>query len=82
MADYLSQAVPASSNHWVGSAKMGVCGGDDGAVVDSSTRVCGLRNLHVVDASVVNGVPSANPQGVVIAVGERGAEVILGLDGR
>lgn len=69
-----------SRNHWVGSTKMGVCG-EEGAVVDNEVRVCGMRNLHVVDAGVVNGVPTANPQGVFVVVAEKAAEVLLSLKG-
>lgn len=57
----------------------GTCENED-AVVDVSTRVCGMNNLHVVDASIFNGVPSANPQATFIVMAERAAEVILGLD--
>lgn len=80
LEDYLKQAPPPSSNHWVGTAKMGKTCDDEGAVVDASTRVCGMKNLHVVDASIFNGVPSANPQATFIVMAERAAEVILGLD--
>ncbi|KAF2830666.1 FAD/NAD(P)-binding domain-containing protein [Ophiobolus disseminans] len=81
LEQYLRAAKPASSNHWVGTARMGErCG--EGVVVDASTRVCGMRNLHVVDASVVNGLPTANPQAVFVVVAERAAEVIRGLGGR
>ncbi|KAH7397027.1 cellobiose dehydrogenase [Phaeosphaeria sp. MPI-PUGE-AT-0046c] len=80
LKDYLQQAPRASSNHWVGTAKMGETCEDEGAVVDISTRVCGMKNLHVVDASIFNGVPSANPQATLIVMAERAAEVIIGLD--
>jgi cellobiose dehydrogenase (acceptor) len=40
LEQYLRAADRASSNHWVGAAKMGeTCG--EGSVVDTSTRVCG-----------------------------------------
>ncbi|KAL6712215.1 hypothetical protein ACN47E_000092 [Coniothyrium glycines] len=82
---YLRQAIATSGpaltrNHWVGSTKMGASCEDEGAVVDISTRVCGMQNLHVVDAGIVNGVPTANPQAVIIVVAEKAAEIILGLD--
>ena len=76
---FLRAQTPASNNHWVGTAKMGEkCGGVD-IVVDTRTVVCGMRNLHVVDASVLNGSPTANPQATFIVMAERAAEVILGL---
>lgn len=52
---------------------------DEKAVVDATTKVCGTKNLHVVDAGIVNAVPAANPQAVIMVVAERAAEVILGL---
>jgi cellobiose dehydrogenase (acceptor) len=82
LEQYLQAAPRASSNHWVGTAKMGAKCGKDGAVVDASTRVCGMKNLHVVDASVMNGNPTANPQATFIVVAERAAEVILALGKR
>jgi hypothetical protein len=38
---WLRAQIPASSNHWAGAAKMGKTCGEEGAVVDASTRVCG-----------------------------------------
>lgn len=49
--------------------------------MDATTRVCGTKNLHVVDAGIVNGVPAANPQGVLITAAERAAEILKGLHG-
>jgi len=34
----------SSAQHFVGTAKMGICGGED-AVVDVNTQVCGMENL-------------------------------------
>lgn len=83
--DYLRGVVATSvgasltRNHWTGSTKMGASCQDKSAVVDSTTVVCGMRNLHVVDAGIVNGVPTANPQAMFVVVAERAAEVILKL---
>ncbi|KAF2107169.1 hypothetical protein BDV96DRAFT_606750 [Lophiotrema nucula] len=76
-----SNLISLSSNHWTGSTQMRASCEDPEAVVDATTRVCGTRNLHVVDAGIVNGVPTANPQGVFVVLAERAAEVILGLEG-
>ncbi|KAH7125497.1 cellobiose dehydrogenase [Dendryphion nanum] len=80
---YLREAIRTtpflSSNHWVGSAHMSASCKDPKAVVDATTKVCGTKNLHVVDAGVINGVPAANPQAVFMVVAEKAAEVILGL---
>jgi len=69
-----------SSNHWVGSTRMSHTCSDGDGVVDATTRVCGTKNLHVVDAGIINGVPTANPQAVMIVAAERASEIILGLD--
>ncbi|MNR62554.1 Oxygen-dependent choline dehydrogenase [compost metagenome] len=53
-------------------------GEDEGAVVDSQLRVHGLSGLRVVDASVIPSMISGNIQGAVMAVAERGADLILG----
>jgi cellobiose dehydrogenase (acceptor) len=41
-----------------------------------------MKNLHIVDASIFNGLPTANPQATFVVMAERSAEVILGLDRR
>ncbi|MCV4076473.1 GMC family oxidoreductase [Pseudomonas monteilii] len=61
--------------HPIGTCRMGE---DEGAVVDSQLRVHGLSGLRVVDASVIPSMISGNIQGAVMAVAERGADLILG----
>ncbi|KAF2248507.1 GMC oxidoreductase [Trematosphaeria pertusa] len=85
LEDYLRAAIATqpllTSNHWVGSTRMGAsCEEEGDAVVDAGTRVCGMANLHVVDAGIVNGVSTANPQGVFITAAERAAAIILEMD--
>lgn len=58
-------------NHWSSSCRIGNC-------VDAQTRVVGMENLHVVDASILAPL-TVNPQFGVMVAGERGAELIKGL---
>ncbi|KAI3397451.1 hypothetical protein diail_10782 [Diaporthe ilicicola] len=55
-------------NHWSSSCRIGKC-------VDAQTRVVGMENLHVVDASILAPL-TVNPQFGVMVAGERGAELI------
>ncbi len=48
-----------------------------GAVVDDSLRVNGIDALRVIDASIMPAVVSGNTNAVVIAIGEKGADLIL-----
>ncbi|KAH7384479.1 hypothetical protein BKA66DRAFT_608673 [Pyrenochaeta sp. MPI-SDFR-AT-0127] len=82
LEDYLRFYIATQSltrNHWAGSTKMGRTCKDEGAVVDTTTKVCGTKNLFVVDAGIINGVPTGNPQATFIVAAEKAAEVILGL---
>ena len=47
-----------------------------GAVVDERLKVHGIEGLRVVDASVVPAVPSGNINATVIAVAEKGADLV------
>jgi choline dehydrogenase len=60
--------------HVVGSCKMG---SDEMAVVDSDLRVRGVEGLRVIDSSVFPTVPSSNTNAPTIALGEKGADIIL-----
>lgn len=60
-------------NHWSSSCRIGSC-------VDRNTTVIGMRNLHVVDASIVAPL-SVNPQMGVMIAAERAWELINGLMG-
>ncbi|KAH9631957.1 hypothetical protein HF086_000294 [Spodoptera exigua] len=61
--------------HPVGTCQMGP--DPKTAVVDSRLRVHGVKNLRVIDASVMPTQISGNTNGPTGIVGERGAELIL-----
>ncbi|MCG7529989.1 choline dehydrogenase [Psychrobium sp. MM17-31] len=64
-----------SAYHPSCSCKMGE---DDMAVVDSKTRVHGLKGLRVVDSSIFPTIPNGNLNAPTIMVAERAADMILG----
>jgi choline dehydrogenase len=49
-----------------------------GKVVDAELRVKGMQGLRVIDASVMPSVPSGNINATVIAMAEKGAELVCG----
>lgn len=60
--------------HASGTCRMGE---DEQAVVDSSLRVRGVSGLRVVDASVMPTLVSGNTNAATLAIGWRGADLIL-----
>lgn len=73
LIDYMKGTIQTSW-HMVGTCKMGV---DDMAVVDSQLRVRGLEGLRVVDSSICPTIPSSNTNIPSIAIGEKGADMVL-----
>lgn len=47
-----------------------------GAVVDSNLKVLGIDGLRVIDASIMPSVPSGNINAAVIALAEKGADLV------
>ncbi|TDF35109.1 choline dehydrogenase [Alteromonadaceae bacterium M269] len=64
-----------SAYHPSCSCKMG---NDDMAVVDSETKVIGIKNLRVVDSSIFPTIPNGNLNAPTIMVAERAADLIKG----
>lgn len=64
--------------HPVGTCKMGH---DFDAVTDPKTlRVRGIRGLRVIDASIMPDLVSGNTNSIVMAIGEKGSDLILNND--
>ncbi|KAI1878510.1 uncharacterized protein JN550_000692 [Neoarthrinium moseri] len=70
------------ANHWIGTSKLGL---DDGrvnngtSVIDTNTKVYGMDNLFVVDASIFPGHITGNPSAAIIIASEHAATKILAL---
>jgi len=68
------KATIQTSWHMVGTCKMGV---DPAAVVDPELRVHGIANLRVIDSAICPTIPASNTNIPSIAIGEKGADLLL-----
>ena len=60
--------------HPCGTLKMGI---DRMAVVDENLKIYGLKNIRVVDASVMPEIPSANLNAPTLMIAEKASDIIL-----
>jgi choline dehydrogenase-like flavoprotein len=49
---------------------------DPDAVVDPELRVYGIKNLRVIDSSIMPRIPRANTNAPTIMIGEKGSDMI------
>ncbi|MFO1107667.1 MAG: GMC family oxidoreductase N-terminal domain-containing protein [Bradyrhizobium sp.] len=73
VAEYV-RSTTQTTWHVVGTCRIG---NDEMAVVDSKLRVRGIEGLRVIDSSVFPTVPSSNTNAPTIALGEKGADLVL-----
>ncbi|KAF4777677.1 fungal cellulose binding domain-containing protein [Colletotrichum scovillei] len=79
----LAVDIGRTANHWVGTTRLGTDSALEGgkSVVDLNAQVYGTKNLHVVDAGILNGIFTANPQAGIVIAAEKVAEDIMRLHG-
>ncbi|KAL7291213.1 hypothetical protein TKK_0014827 [Trichogramma kaykai] len=71
----LSRMYTYTSYHPVGTCKMGPAY-DKGAVVDPSLKVYGIKNLRVIDASIMPSITRGTTNPVTIMIAEKGSDLI------
>ena len=73
-----ARGIGTTAFHVMGTCRMGPAN-DPGAVVDDHLRVHGIEALRVADASIMPLMTSANTNAATLMIGEKAADMILGL---
>ncbi|CAG5059611.1 unnamed protein product [Parnassius apollo] len=71
----MARTITFNVYHPVGTAKMGKKG-DPTAVVNSKLKVHGVKNLRVVDASIMPTIPGVNTNAATMMIAERASDFI------
>jgi len=72
-----AREIGQSIYHLMGTCRMGGIE-DQSSVVDEKLRVHGLKNLRVIDASIMPTMVSANLNAAAMMIAEKGADMVLG----
>ena len=73
-----AREIGTTAFHLAGSCRMGPAT-DVEAVVDDRLRVHGIEGLRVADASIMPHITSANTNAAALMIGEKAADMILGV---
>jgi choline dehydrogenase len=76
--DYIRRTL-TSYHHPSGTCRMGT---DPAAVVDPDLKVRGVEGLRIADASIIPIIPNANTNATVLAIAEKAADLITGLNSK
>jgi choline dehydrogenase-like flavoprotein len=71
--DCIIRLYASSLQHQVGTCKMGI---DKDAVVDPELKVYGIKNLRVVDGSIMPVIPAGHTNAVIFMIGEKASDMI------
>jgi choline dehydrogenase len=71
----MARSLTMTAGDYVGTCRMG-SDEDSNRVVNSKLKVIGVRNLRVIDASIIPEIPSSNINAAVVMIGERGSQFI------
>ncbi|KAI8446036.1 GMC oxidoreductase-domain-containing protein [Phakopsora pachyrhizi] len=63
--------------YWHGSGTAKMAPREEGGVVDQDLNVYGILGIKVIDLSIIPGNIGANTSNTAIAVGEKGAEIVI-----